>query len=441
MFTNIRVKNFKSLVDVDLNLIGKKKQPKNLVLIYGENGSGKSNVSSIFYTLIETIRTMKIRDKIQMFLGSEEEELFNDELLKKILKSKFKDMESIVKESKTIDSDDNLYMEFEFNIDNKKGTYSMEFDDKKIIAEKLQFTIDTNKGVYFDLNLNNKKLNPSVFRDNTYITEIQNKIEKFWGKHTLLSILSEDIEEKNEDYFKEKLSSNFFRMLEFFEKLSCQINIGNTGTVGKYIIDNPILGHLLNGEINSKDQKELETIEGILNEIFTSLYADIKEIHYELQVIKKKIKYKLFCKKVIGGRLINIPFDLESTGTLSILDLIPAIIMAVKGGTVVIDEFDSGIHDLMVQELVSSINNSLRGQLILTTHNTLLMECDIPSDSLYFITIDENGDKEILCLDDYQHRTHPNHNIRSLYLKGLYDGIPITRDLDLEYVINLMNNN
>jgi AAA15 family ATPase/GTPase len=42
----------------------------------------------------------------------------------------------------------------------------------------------------------------------------------------------------------------------------------------------------------------------------------------------------------------------------------------VTGSVAVIDEFDTGIHDLLVKALVTSLYDSIEGQLIMTTHNT-----------------------------------------------------------------------
>lgn len=49
MFEYIRLKNYKSFGDVDFNLLDKNKNPKKLILIFGENGIGKSNLASSFF--------------------------------------------------------------------------------------------------------------------------------------------------------------------------------------------------------------------------------------------------------------------------------------------------------------------------------------------------------------------------------------------------------
>lgn len=48
MFEYIRLKNFKSFGDIEFNLLDKKGNPKKLILLYGENGIGKSNFTRMF---------------------------------------------------------------------------------------------------------------------------------------------------------------------------------------------------------------------------------------------------------------------------------------------------------------------------------------------------------------------------------------------------------
>ena len=48
MFEYVKLKNYKSFGDVEFNLLDKNSVPKKLILIYGKNGVGKSNLASSF---------------------------------------------------------------------------------------------------------------------------------------------------------------------------------------------------------------------------------------------------------------------------------------------------------------------------------------------------------------------------------------------------------
>lgn len=437
MFTNIKFKNYKSLVDVDIDLTFKK-DPIKLAIIYGENGSGKSNIASGFYTLIEFCNTLSINKMMNELLEDLDEiDKERDEESRKIFLEMFKkrhrDVDAIINSTKQIGSKDNMSIEYGFDLDGKRGAYYIETDNDSIVKEKLDFTIESKKGCYFEIDKknNNIKLNQRVVTNKLYYDELLLKINKFWGKHTLLSIIKNDIENKVEDYLEDKLTPNFLAVLESLLTFSCTFKDGVKAERGALCANRAILTKLDNGFIDIKEEDELYKAEEFLNDVFTGLYSDIKNVYYKKERKNNQIKYDLIFKKHIRNEIIDIDFTRESTGTMRILDILPSIYTAINGGTSIIDEFDSGIHDIMVRDIIREVKKNIEGQLILTTHNTLLLEEKELKDCIYFITINSNGDKEVLNINDYENRTHPNHNIRDLYLKGLYDAVPSTGNFDL----------
>ena len=148
MFTKIKIKNYKSLVDLEVDLTQKRNTPKPIVLIYGENGVGKSNFANVFYTLFETLQTLSVRKAIRQFLEKKDsiaEE--SEEAFKRFISENFRDIESIIKNSKTKNSKENMRLEFAFLIDENPGSYLLEFDENKIVHEKLDFVLNKNKKV------------------------------------------------------------------------------------------------------------------------------------------------------------------------------------------------------------------------------------------------------------------------------------------------------
>ena len=355
--------------------------------------------------------------------------------LMKLIRSRFKDLETVIKENRTLGTNENLFLEFEFQINNNVGVYTVEFDGERVVNEKLEYLIEKKRGTYFELGVDSKYFSPKMFNSTEYLTEISNRVDKFWGKHTLLSILMFEEAEKNEKYFAENININFQKVLGFFKKLVCRVNTGNHGRQGFMSINLPVDGEFLNGVIELSDVDELDMAEEILNSIFTSLYSDIKNIYYDKKEIdNQRIKYDLYVKKLIGSKIRDIPFDQESTGTLNILNLLSPLLMAMQGSTVILDEFDAGIHDILVKHLFEELEMALEGQLIMTTHNTLLLESEVENKCLYILTVDIEGNKELCSLDKYDLRAHKNNNRRSQYLKGMYDGVPLIGNLDFNLI-------
>ena len=173
MFEYIKLKNFKSLKDVELNLLDKHNNPKKLILIYGENGIGKSNLASSFFMLSETLRTMDVRDIMEAFLSEKIDDIKNKDKIQKFLKFRYKDLETIIKENKTVSSNEPMYVEFGFNIGGKRGIYLLETDNSQIIHERLEFTITKRKGIYFDIIPSNISINEKIFLDKSSYQSIK----------------------------------------------------------------------------------------------------------------------------------------------------------------------------------------------------------------------------------------------------------------------------
>ena len=441
MFTYIKLKNYKSLIELEVDLTKKENTPKKLISIYGENGIGKSNFVDSFYTLKRIISTRTINEKVRILTEKQKDLQSNDfdkalyffgQLGSIIKNGFFSNSIDIINECKTIDSKDNMIIEVGFKIKSKSGIYCIETDNTDIISEKLDFTLNKNKVNFFEITKKEKYLNESVFIDNEYKKEILSIVEKYWGKHSLLSLIAYEIEDKKENYVKKKIFNGIFEVINFFSSLS--ILSRNKLEVFKNIEEEK----LFYGTISANEEKKLINIENVINTFFTALFSDIKQAYYKKKVDSDKINYILCFKKNIYNKLIDIEYNRESTGTKNILKILPYLISAAKGKTVIIDEIDNGIHDLLILKILENLSEDLKGQLIITTHNTLLLEEEFIKDSIYIFKVDENANKKLLSLNKFEGRIHPNLSIRKRYLKGLYGGIPFPMDIDFNELIEGM---
>ena len=138
---------------------------------------------------------------------------------------------------------------------------------------------------------------------------------------------------------------------------------------------------------------------------------------------------------MIYGKIKDINFSLESNGTQNILTIIPYLIAACEGQTVIIDELDTGIHDLLIKGLLECVVPYIKGQLIITTHNTILIN-SMPTGSIYIFRANKNAEKTLISLDDFQERIQKNNNPQKKYLSGLFGGVPIISDIDFEELID-----
>ena len=135
---------------------------------------------------------------------------------------------------------------------------------------------------------------------------------------------------------------------------------------------------------------------------------------------------------MIGGQIRSISFREESEGTKRILFMINDLLGACQGGTIALDEIDTGIHDLLLKNMLASIDEWIDGQLIITTHNTYLLETLRPQ-SIYVINVDYLGNKEVHCLDEYD--IHGTNNVRNMYIKGMFGGVPVVDEIEYGEIV------
>src|SRR5574344_1862871 len=141
MIKYLKLKNYKSLVDFDANFMGSNNEPKKLVIIYGENGAGKSNFISAIKTIKDSASTMFIKNVVEKNLTSK---LSVDEIGKKL--KNVPSTSKIIEECKTINSIEPMSIEVGFRTNTnpqnyRDGVYKIVYDNTKIIEESLSYQL------------------------------------------------------------------------------------------------------------------------------------------------------------------------------------------------------------------------------------------------------------------------------------------------------------
>ncbi|NLL25507.1 MAG: ATP-binding protein, partial [Spirochaetales bacterium] len=322
-----------------------------------------------------------MKEFIDGFLSETDEKEISPRLrndfLDHVIKSQLFDMEDLIEEYKTLTSEGTLDIEVGFFLDGVEGAYIVSFDATKVIYEELRYKINERTGTIFELTEDDSKLSPSIFFDSAYQRELKEHIEKYWGKHTFMSILDNETFTKNRRFIESRIHKNMLDVLVWFQSYSvlCKQTLSETGA---FAVPFHVLSKLEKGIVKTRNDKELIAFKNVLNEFFTSLYPDVKEVYYKFEPKEHEFRYTLYFKKLLNGKILDIPFEFESTGTQKLLSIFPFIFSSLSGATVFIDEIDGGIHDLLMCEIVELLVEALdslpHGQLIATTHNTLLME-------------------------------------------------------------------
>ena len=443
MFTYIKAKNFKSLKDIEFNLNKTKTKTNQFISIYGENGSGKTNIVELFKLLQQS--TMSRATDIAMNKMPKEfwkiQEEMSDQLPTEI--RQIFQLSLNLKEYRMIDEEEATEIEYGFKINNKEGFYYIKFDDE-IIEEKLYYTAGKQRAYLFEIKKEDNKiiknLNKNIFINEKYNEELIDGIDKYWGKYTFLSLLSFETIEKNKEYIDNNISKNIIEVINEIWLMTVHVDKGALRIMPDGFVRVRKLNNIQKGIVKKDKLSEIKKYENVLNIFFTQAYADIKEVKYEINEKEDRIHYELYFNKMIGGQIKSIPSRLESDGTRRILNQFDTIIGSLLGETVILDEIDNGIHDVLMKNIIMSIKDEITGQLIITTHNTLLLEI-LPKENIYILSTDYNGNKTINSIKEYGIKIQRNNNARDLYFKGVFGGIPTTDYIDFEEIKYALEDN
>lgn len=439
MFTKIRLHNFRSFGDIEFDLTKKNGDAKNLAVVFGENGAGKSNLMSAFVLLHELFSTMDVRDIYEELLA--QKAIFTDEnmesMMRQRIKSGMRDIQAIINDYRMVGCNEPITVEYEFCIDGNTGSYTISLGDDEIIREKLEFLLNKRRGVYFECSPDSISINSNIVKEKELLKDLKASAQRFWGKHSIIAIIIHEIMDTSKSYGAENMSDNYNRVMNELTLISCYLGIGTRRWDKLYApFDFDILESATAGDLSSEQEPQLDTAEKIFTLFFSSINSDIRKVYYHRNYSDKSVHYRLMFEKLISGQYRQIDFSRESTGNHQILRLLCYLLSACLGRVVIIDEADSGVHDYLFLKVFQEINPHISGQVIMTTHNTMLMEADFARDATYILFEEDAGHKVIKSISDYPQRTYLANNIRSKYMEGKYGGLPNVTALDFKLLVH-----
>lgn len=130
----------------------------------------------------------------------------------------------------------------------------------------------------------------------------------------------------------------------------------------------------------------------------------------------------------------------ESQGTQKIIMLLPLLWIAVRSPInliLLVDELDNSLHTqlakALIQGFLDTCTNRTRAQLIFTTHDLLLMDCNdlLRRDEIWITDKSIDGKSTLIGLPEYCGVMH-DEDIRKSYLEGRFGGTPQLDSFTLE---------
>lgn len=146
----------------------------------------------------------------------------------------------------------------------------------------------------------------------------------------------------------------------------------------------------------------------------------------------RTVKELIFHQLGKNGYVGEMECGSQSSGTLRLLTLIPAIYAAIHSGkTIVIDEIDNSIHPILIKNLIKFFGSSKsNGQLIFTTHETALLNQQelLRPDEVWMIE-KVDGVSHMYSLNDF--KIHKTLSLENGYLDGRFGAIPFLGTIDI----------
>ena len=171
-----------------------------------------------------------------------------------------------------------------------------------------------------------------------------------------------------------------------------------------------------------------------VNEIENDKNILIKSVNRNHLFLFEKKDNELKAYKILSHHLDNststFEFSEESDGTKRLFDFFP-IITKKTNYTIIIDEIDRSLHPHLSRSILEYFLENQQDtevQLIATTHESSLLDLDLlRKDEIWFSEKNTKGATELYSLEEFKPRA--DKEIRKGYLQGRYGAIPFIGNL------------
>ena len=428
MFTSIELKGYGPFRDVRLDLLGRNDRPMNRALIYGENGSGKTVLAESVGFLKRSVGTLSgsrtVLDDSNPFQfgticidgGAEAGE----------------DLRSLARGLVLRGAGNGIRTGYAFRLGDNQMEYSMEFDeDGLLIGESLHGRINGRRARLYSAETGDGttlNLNPRAFPDNGYREALKGLAARYFGSHSVLSIIHRDLVDSPEGSMDGSLDIGIREALAWIDSISVR-------TASMEMVTGPfavLRDGLERGRVPESQEHVLDVVGEALEKFMLRLYSNLYGIRYDKVRYRGWTEYHLHVTRKVAGQKTEFPVEEESSGIRRFISFFPQIMTSVGGGVAVVDEMDSGVHELFIRGFLSELEPAIGGQFIMTAHNTSLME-DFDPRGVFIIRIDYLGEHSMSSIRDMA-RTQRTNNNRDRYVRGMFDGIPYLGSLDMDEI-------
>ncbi len=378
MIKRLKVKNFKSFKEIDVNL-------GRFNVLIGPNASGKTNFTQIF-NFIRDIINLGLEDAI--FSQGGPNYIRNLNCKEDFLTINISLDEKLSLHRKGTPFGINIE-ETEYEIDISFRGKSQFIIDREIIFEHCEF-IDTekkeaNKGFIKVLRERNDvkvEINsPENFplKENDICSPL---LPQIIGKYSLLRMISPPFADQFLKLNKIKVFNINPQEAKKNRPISGRLSLEEDGSNLPLILKNIL-------EDDEKRNKLLNLVNDIL--------PFVEDIIIEKRFEEKELSFKLYEKYLME----DIPSSLISDGTINLIIMIIMLYFE-KLPLVIIEEPERNIHPSIIFRIVNMMKEASKDkQIIITTHNPLFVKY-VDLENLLLIKRDEEGNSVITCAEEHE---------------------------------------
>mgnify|MGYP004523389029 FL=1 len=371
------------IIDNHTFVAGDNQQFNKIAYIYGANGSGKSNFCKIILQIQRAIMLSPIR-------ASNNPQLLDmlplkDELAvqRNYFKFDVSGKGRVTSYSIQVLIDDVLYT-YSFSIAENNDVVSEKLTKKKRRTETiLERTSPKFESITLKSELKSFHDNVHVVKDNALCLSMASFLNNKLATTIVATITNiqvvnmaamRGLSNLSEETFSAEKKEEYLRILKSADPTLEDIQVEfNEKKVEKH----------------SLDSDDLENRAVVLK----SVRVDVKSTHSIYDNHKAVSQSEL-------------PFlQIESNGTIKLLDILPTIFDALSTGNIlIVDEIENGLHPTVVKKMIELFynpeTNPHNAQLICTTHNILLINEAVQRDEVWLMDKNEYGESSMKHISD-----------------------------------------
>lgn len=438
-FSMIASQKKKDNILIDNYFMAGKEQQEPLLetsLIFGANGSGKTNFLAAFAYLKRIILNQNPEDRFIAPFSLDKENLKKPSELEVEFYAKnnikYRYGVSIFK--------GDILEEWLYYTPSNRETILFHRENNTIIEHNTTGFIEAKDFINNDKTLSEKLKSDTsfIFLLSTFNGEHSNAISEWFSKIVVL-----DIEDK-----KSKLKDTLYLWKDDKDFKNWATSILNSLNICDLRFDHKVESvedivkqikkdqeKLKNSSEKNKQLKDkaINLFDNLLDFVSSSTIENKEDIDFDsVKVIKN-----------VDGEDFSLPLRLESSGTIKLIHLLSALYKSSKDGEILlIDEFDIKFHTLLSKYIFKKyheINN--KGQVIVTVHDTNLMDTNyFRRDQIWLINKTAKGESQLYSLIEFKELASNinNKNYSTEYLTGFFNAIPLFEESD---VAGLMEDN